>query len=142
MNTGTHHVPRPALPDRTIRRCVLRPSMGLRNVFPKGYEKSPQEHYDCLTLDQLKALRDPIVFATAPHAVCIKWGNLRPAPGRPRPNGTWGFQFKTGGPWIKRTGNGNPAMGTRYVLRSAAELFLIGTLGAPRTKNKGQETCC
>ena len=51
---------------------------------------------------------------------------------------TWGFQFKTGGPWIKRAGNGNPAMGTGYVLRSAAELFLIGTLGAPRTKNKGQ----
>lgn len=44
----------------------------------------------------------------------------------------------TGGPWINRAGNGNPAMGTGYVLRSAAELFLIGTLGAPRTKNKGQ----
>ena len=29
-------------------------------------------------------------------------------------------------------------MGTGYVLRSAAELFLIGILGAPRTKNKGQ----
>jgi N6-adenosine-specific RNA methylase IME4 len=43
---------------------------------------------------------------------------------------TWGFQFKTGGPWIKRAGNGNSAMGTGYVLRSAAELFLIRTLGA------------
>jgi N6-adenosine-specific RNA methylase IME4 len=47
-----------------------------------------------------------------------------------------GFRYKTGGPWIKRAHNGNPAMGTGYVLRSAAELFLIGTLGAPKIKNR------
>ena len=25
----------------------------------KGYEKSPQEHYDCMSIDALKALCDP-----------------------------------------------------------------------------------
>src|ERR1017187_5509203 len=104
----------------------------------KGYEKSPQEHYDCMSIDELKALRDPIVFATAPNAVCIMWATFALLPAALDLMRTWGFQFKTGGPWIKRAGNGNPAMGTGYVLRSAAELFLIGTLGAPRTKNKGQ----
>jgi N6-adenosine-specific RNA methylase IME4 len=103
----------------------------------KGCEKSPQEHYDCMSIDALKALRDPIVFATAPYAVCIIWATfaLRSLP--PSTScGTWGFQYKTGGPWIKRAGNGNPATGNGYVLRSAAELFLIGTLGAPRIKNR------
>jgi N6-adenosine-specific RNA methylase IME4 len=37
---------------------------------------------------------------------------------------------------VKRAGNGNPAMGTGYVLRSASELFLIGTNGSPRIKNR------
>jgi N6-adenosine-specific RNA methylase IME4 len=42
----------------------------------KGYEKSPQEHYDCMSIDALKALRDPIVFATAPNAVGIMWATF------------------------------------------------------------------
>jgi transposase len=47
----------------------------------------------------------------------------------------WGFKYKTGGPWVKRSKNGNPAFGTGYVLRSAAECFLIGTHGSPKIKN-------
>jgi N6-adenosine-specific RNA methylase IME4 len=105
----------------------------------KGYEKSPQEHYDCMSVDALKALRDPIVFATAPNAVCIMWATFALLPAAlDLTRTTRGFQYKTGGPSIKRATNGNPAMGIGYVLRSSAELFLIGTLGAPRTKNKGQ----
>ena len=29
---------------------------------------------------------------------------------------TWGFQYKTGGPWIKRAGNGKPCHGHRLRL--------------------------
>jgi N6-adenosine-specific RNA methylase IME4 len=42
---------------------------------------------------------------------------------------TWGFQHKTGGPWVKRAGNGNTAVDRGYILCSAAQLFLIGTHG-------------
>ena len=94
----------------------------------KGYEKSPQNHYDCMSIDALKGLRDPIVFATAPNAACIMWATFALLPAALDLMLTWGFQFKTGGPWM-RAGNG-------YVLRSAAELFLIGTLGAPKIKNR------
>lgn len=45
----------------------------------------------------------------------------------------WGFTFKTAGHWCKRTKHGKLAFGTGYVLRSAGEPFLIGTLGKPKT---------
>jgi lambda family phage portal protein len=102
----------------------------------KGYEKSPDAHYDCMSMTELKALRDPIIFATAPNAVCIMWACFAMLPQALDLMEAWGFQYKTGGPWVKRAGNGNPAMGTGYVLRSAAELFLIGTHGAPLIKNR------
>ena len=44
----------------------------------------------------------------------------------------WGFKYKTAGPWIKKTKNGKQSWGTGYVLRSLAEIFLIGTRGKPR----------
>jgi N6-adenosine-specific RNA methylase IME4 len=48
----------------------------------------------------------------------------------------WGFAYKTGGPWVKRGSKAGLAFGTGYVLRSAAELFLIGTKGQPTIKNR------
>lgn len=104
----------------------------------KGLEKSPDQHYQTMSLDELKAMRDDVLFATAPHAACIMWTTfamLKPALELME---CWGFEYKTGGPWIKRAGTGNPAMGTGYVLRSSAELFLIGSVGRPKIRNKGQ----
>lgn len=103
----------------------------------KGNAKSPSRHYDCMSLDQLKALRDDILFAALPDSVCIMWATFALLPDALDLMRAWGFQYKTGGPWIKRAGNGNPTMGTGYVLRSASELFLIGTTGSPRIRNKG-----
>ena len=42
----------------------------------------------------------------------------------------WGFTFKTAGAWAKQSRTGSRwAFGTGYLLRSAAEFFLIGTRG-------------
>jgi hypothetical protein len=45
----------------------------------------------------------------------------------------WGFVFVTSGTGIKRGTSGRLAMGPGYVLRNAAEMFLIGRRGQPRT---------
>src|ERR1035441_1759395 len=58
-------------------------------------------------------LHDPIVFAAAPNAVCIMWATFALLPAALDRMLTWGFQFKTGGPWIKHAGNGTPAMENR-----------------------------
>jgi len=104
----------------------------------KGLEKSPDKHYDTMSLDELKAMRDDVIFATAPDAVGIMWTTFALLDQALELMAAWGFKYKTGGPWIKRAGTGNPAMATGYILRSSAEIFLIGTVGRPRTKNKGQ----
>lgn len=104
----------------------------------KGEGRCPDRHYDCMTLDQLKAMRDEVLFRTAPNAVCVMWSTYAMLPQSLDLMATWGFTYKTGGTWNKLTAGGNPAMGTGYILRSSCEPFLIGTIGRPKTKNKGQ----
>lgn len=127
----------PPIPPGQHELIYADPPWSYQMYSDKGYEKSPDVHYDCMSLSDLKALRDQIIFTTAPNAVCVMWTCFALLPQALDLMAAWGFQYKTGGPWIKRAGNGNPAMGTGYVLRSAAELFLIGTVGKPRVKNKG-----
>lgn len=101
----------------------------------KGYEKSPDTHYGCMDDAQLKALRDLVLFASAPNCVLFMWAVWPMLPQAINLVETWGFRYKTGGAWHKKTVNGKTAFGTGYVLRSACEPFLIGTLGEPNIKN-------
>ncbi len=109
----------------------------------KGYDKSPDAHYGCMSREDLLSMRDDVLFATAPDAVCFMWAVW------PKINEAieimehWGFKFKTGGAWHKRSstfehGCDDPksAFGTGYIFRSASEPFLIGTVGNPEIKNK------
>jgi N6-adenosine-specific RNA methylase IME4 len=42
----------------------------------------------------------------------------------------WGFTFKSAGTWAKRSSTGKKwAFGTGYCFRSAAEFYLLGTIG-------------
>ncbi|MBN8907274.1 MAG: hypothetical protein J0H99_11750 [Rhodospirillales bacterium] len=107
----------------------------------KGYEKSPQAHYDCMTLDELKAMRDQIVFATAPNSVCIMWAVFPMLQEALDLMACWGFKYKTGGPWTKLTSGGKQAFGTGFILRGTAELFLVGTHGEPAIKNRSTRNC-
>lgn len=113
-----------------------------------GKERSPDRHYNCMTQSELLAMRDDILFATAPDAVMIMWttfaaGNVAGKVVDHLADAlelmkAWGFQRVTGGPWIKRAGTGNPAMGTGYTMRGSAELFLVGTCGSPKVKHHSQ----
>lgn len=102
----------------------------------KGKQRSPDRHYPCMSLDELKSMRDDVIFATAPNSVCIMWATFPKLLEAVELMECWGFQYKTGGPWIKRAGNGNPSMGTGFIVRGASEIFLIGTHGNPKIKNK------
>ena len=112
------------------------PAWQYKMYSAKGEAKSPQAQYDCMDLDALKDLRDDILFAAAPDCVCIMWTTFAFLDQALELMNHYGFKYKTGGPWIKRAGTGNPAMGTGYIFRSSAEIFLIGTIGKPKTKNQ------
>lgn len=105
-----------------------------KNYSEKGEEKNPLAHYDCMELEDIKKI--PVLFAAAPHSVLVMWATFAMLPEALDLMASWGFKYKTGGPWNKCTTNGNPAFGTGYVLRNSAELFLIGTHGNPVIKNK------
>ncbi len=102
----------------------------------KGYEKSPDVHYECMSADDLKAMRDEILFASGPDCVLFMWAVWPMLPQAIELMECWGFQYKTGGAWHKKTVNGKTAFGTGYIMRSACEPFLIGTLGNPNIKNR------
>lgn len=102
----------------------------------KGYEKSPQAHYDCMSLDLIEKLRDDLLFRTAPHCVLFMWAVWPMLPQALKLMAHWGFEYKTGGAWGKVTKNGKQAFGTGYIFRSASEPFILGTIGAPKIKNR------
>jgi len=123
--------------------CELRPVGGFDlimadppwrfvNFSAKGAKKGPEAHYQTMTLADIAALpvgealgaRDCLLWLWAtnpllPQALDVLRG--------------WGFTFKTAGHWSKKTVTGKQAFGTGYVLRSAGEPFLIGTIGKPKT---------
>jgi len=96
-----------------------------------GEDKAAQAQYDCMTLDDLKALpvghlasRDCVLWLWATNPLLREAFDLLDA---------WGFEFKTAGHWSKKTAHGKQAFGTGYILRCAGEPFLIGTMGEPWT---------
>lgn len=112
------------------------PAWAYEMYSEKGEAKSPYAHYDCMTMPELKALRDDILFANLPDSVLVMWAVFPMLPQALELMAHYGFTFCTGGPWVKLTSTGKRAFGTGYVLRGAAECFLIGTRGSPRIKNR------
>jgi len=112
------------------------PAWKYKMYSEKGEGKSPQQHYKCMELWEMKAMRDDILFATLEDCVCVMWTTFAFLDQALELLAHYGFKYKTGGPWIKRTKNLKNAFGTGYMLRSSAEIFLIGTIGRPRIKNQ------
>lgn len=119
------------------------PAWSYQMYSDKGHGKSPHAHYQCMSMDELKGMRDDILFATAPDAVLFMWAVWPMLPDALELMKEWGFQYKTGGAWHKRSKTWLPeceapksAFGTGYILRSACEPFLIGTRGEPKAKNR------
>lgn len=102
----------------------------------KGEGKSPQAHYDCMTTDDIAAL--PVGHLASRDCMLFLWATWPMLPDAMRVMEAWGFNYVTGGPWLKRTRrNFCVAMGTGYVMRSASEPFLIGRTGRPRVSRAG-----
>lgn len=110
------------------------PPWKYENWSVKGQGKGAARHYDCMTLPEIKAL--PVLFSALPNAVCFMWATFPMLPEAIKLMDAWGFKYKSGGAWHKKTVNGKTAFGTGYIFRSASEIFLVGTHGNPRIKNR------
>jgi N6-adenosine-specific RNA methylase IME4 len=94
-----------------------------------GQEKSASQHYDTMTLDDIKAL--PIGDLARSDCLLWLWATGSMIDQQLEVMSAWRFQFVTMGTWVKQTVNGKLAFGTGYRLRDAAEFFLIGKRGDP-----------
>ena len=107
------------------------PPWAFRHFSAKGQRKSAQAHYQCASLESVAAL--PVKDLAAPDCLLWLWATNPMLPQALEVMHAWGFTFKTAGHWVKRGESGKLAFGTGYVLRSAGEPFLIGTIGKPKT---------
>lgn len=101
-----------------------------RNWSAAGEGKNATSHYTCTPLEWIKSLR--VSDLAERDCVLWLWATNPMLPQALEVMAAWGFTFKTAGHWSKKTRHGKQAFGTGYILRSAGEPFLIGTIGKPK----------
>jgi N6-adenosine-specific RNA methylase IME4 len=102
----------------------------------RGLKKSAQRHYDCMSLGDIKTL--PVALLAAPDCCLFLWGTWPMLPQAMETMAAWGFEFKSGGVWHKRTKHGKTAFGTGYRVRSSSEPFLLGFRGNPKNTKRSR----
>ncbi len=98
----------------------------------KGKGRSAEAHYDCMTLNSIKAL--PVTEWAARDCVLFLWTTDPMLPQALKVIEAWEFQYKTVGfYWAKTVKNGAIyPIGTGYWTRANPELCLLATRGKPK----------
>jgi N6-adenosine-specific RNA methylase IME4 len=112
----------------------------------RGKGRSAEAHYDCLGLDDIKAL--PVASWAAADAVLLLWATDPLLPRALEVMAAWGFTYKTVGfYWTKLNRHADlQAQGKRaffrgmgFWTRANPELCLLGTRGHPRRRSTAVE---
>ncbi|MFY0682845.1 MAG: DNA methyltransferase [Thalassovita sp.] len=113
------------------------------NWSAAGEKKNPKSKYDCMTLEDIKALR--VGDLAAKDCALWLWATNPMLPQAVEVLTAWGFTFKTAGHWAKMTQksfemqgpeknivHGKQSFGPGYLFRCAGEPYLLGTVGKPK----------
>lgn len=96
----------------------------------KGKRKSPERHYDCMSIDDIKQL--PVADLAGRDCVLALWSTAPHMDQALDVMKAWGFTYKTMGGWAKRSKRDTAwAFGTGYRYRNRMEPWLLGTRGSP-----------
>jgi N6-adenosine-specific RNA methylase IME4 len=97
----------------------------------KGKGRSAEAHYDCMSLDDIKAL--PVAALAMPDCCLFLWVTNPTLIQGLSVMEAWGFAYKTVAfCWTKPR-----FMGLGYWTRANAELCLLGTRGKPKRRDAG-----
>lgn len=107
------------------------PPWDFRTYSIDGQGKGPAAQYDCMPLDDIKAM--PVGHLAGGNCLLWLWATHPMIRQQLEVVDAWGFTFVTSGVWIKRTKNGKLNFGTGYRLRCSSEPFFICTNGNPKT---------
>lgn len=102
----------------------------------KGLGKSAEAHYG--TMADWRIMELPVARLAAPSCALVLWATWPKLEAAQRLMRKWGFDYRTGGSWTKRTPTGKASFGTGYILRSATEPFLVGVRGRPKAMDRSQ----
>ena len=90
----------------------------------KGKDRSPEQHYDCMTLDDIKAL--PVRDLAAKNCVLLIWVIDTHLPMALEVIEAWGFKYKTKAfNWVKTNKDGSPFTGMGFWTRANPEDCLM-----------------
>jgi N6-adenosine-specific RNA methylase IME4 len=117
-----------SLPYHHAGVILADPPWSFTTFSQKGWGKSAHAKYRCMTSEDIGHL--PVIDLCGPNCLLVLWSTAPHLRQALSVMAAWGFTFKTAGAWAKQSRTGNCwAFGTGYLLRSAAEFFLIGTRG-------------
>lgn len=114
----------------SFRAILADPPWNFELRSAAGEKKAPQAHYACMDLAAIKAL--PVGHLAGGDCLLVMWATAPMLPQAIETMAAWGFRYVTAGAWAKQSKTGKKwAFGTGYVLRSAAEIYLVGSNGVP-----------
>ncbi len=111
------------------------PAWLFENYSEAGTEKNASAKYECMTVDEIKAL--PVGHLAKKDCALFLWVTDPLLPEGLEVMKAWGFEFKTVAfTWAKRTiTNKTWHFGTGYWTRANPEICLMGTTGSPKRLN-------
>lgn len=107
------------------------PPWGFKNFSAKGEKKNPNQHYPCMTVDEIAAL--PVGELAAKDCALFMWTTGPFLEHSFKVAGAWGFTYSTTGfTWAKQNPSGDGwAFGTGYWTRANPEYCLLFKKGSP-----------
>ncbi|WP_047308825.1 MT-A70 family methyltransferase [Rhodopseudomonas palustris] len=114
------------------------PAWTFETYSEEGKEHSPEQHYECMSLDEIMNL--PVADIAAEDSGCLMWVTDPLLDKGLETMKRWGFTFKTIGLYYVKVGRGlRPHVGMGYWTRANPEICIFGTRGRPKRKGKDVE---
>ena len=129
--------------DKKYNIIYADPPWKLKYYSKKGEkEKSAQRHYDCMSLDDIKAL--PVNALAEKDCVLFMWVTFPFLEKSFEVLKAWGFTYKTVAfTWVKRCKKSDGFhFGNGYWTRANAEICLLATKGAPHRVSASVRQVC
>ena len=133
----------PRLPAEKFDVIYADPPWTFRTWSNEGKDRSPEKHYDCMSLADIRAL--PVSDIAAENCALFLWVTDPLLPEGLKLMEAWGFKFKTiAFVWAKLNKSAPPTLWTErdfftglgYWTRANPELCLLGTRGKPKRVSK------
>lgn len=113
--------------DRTWPVLYADPAWEHERWSDLGREKSPDNHYPTMPLEEIAAL--PVPRLAARHAALFLWATVPHLASALEVLRGWGFDYRSHVVWLKTNADGTPHRGTGHWFIGTHELLLLGIRG-------------